>query len=125
MSFQPNILASDMSISPSDGFEQVFTLKKNIKQNLKMLLLTNPGERVMDPNFGVGISRYLFEMMSDGVYSEIDSLIKEKVSIYMSYVNIQRVQFFEDVKRENKINMKILYSVPRISLNDSMTVNVT
>jgi phage baseplate assembly protein W len=125
MSFQPNILASDMSISPSDGFEQVFTLKKNIKQNLKMLLLTNPGERVMDPNFGVGISRYLFEMMSDDVYSEIDSLIKEKVSIYMSYVNIQRVQFFEDVKRENKINMKILYSVPRISLNDSMTVNVT
>jgi len=67
----------------------------------------------------------LFEMMSDSVYSEIDSLIKEKVSIYMPYVNIQRIQFFEDAKRDNKINMKILYSVPRVSLNDSMTVNVT
>ena len=125
MSFQPRILGGDMSRSSSDGFEQIEDLKSNIKQNLKMLLLTNPGERVMDPNFGVGISRYLFEMMSDSVYSEIDSLIKEKVSIYMPYVNIQRVQFFEDMKRDNKINMKILYSVPRVSLNDSMTVNVT
>ena len=125
MSFQPRILGGDMSRSSSDGFEQIEDLKSNIKQNLKMLLLTNPGERVMDPNFGVGISRYLFEMMSDSVYSEIDSLIKEKVSIYMPYVNIQRIQFFEDIKRDNKINMKILYSVPRVSLNDSMTVNVT
>ena len=125
MSFQPKILSGDINQSVSDGFEQIQSLRDNIKQNLKMLLLTNPGERVMDPNFGVGISRYLFEMMSDSVYSEIDSLIKDKASIYMPYVNIQRVQFFEDVKRDNKINMKILYSVPRVSLNDSMTVNVT
>ena len=36
------------------------TLIDTIRQNLKMLLLTNPGERIMMPNFGVGIRTYLF-----------------------------------------------------------------
>ena len=38
-----------------------------IKQNLKMLILTNPGERVMDPEFGVGIKQFYlrtFKVMS-------------------------------------------------------------
>lgn len=125
MSFQPIILGGDMSRSPSDGFEQVKTLKGNIKQNLKMLLLTNPGERVMDPNFGVGISRYLFEMVEDQtVYADIDSKIREQISLYMPYLKIQRVDFLSQNGNNNKINLKIVYSVPKISLNDQLVTEV-
>ena len=39
-----------------------FTLLKSVlqttEQNLKMLILTCPGERIMDINFGVGIRHY-------------------------------------------------------------------
>tara|TARA_R100001509_G_scaffold165461_1_gene147208 strand:- start:570 stop:1067 length:498 start_codon:yes stop_codon:yes gene_type:complete len=35
-----------------------------VDQNIKMVLLTNPGERLSEPNFGVGLSRYLFEFES-------------------------------------------------------------
>ena len=31
------------------------TVKDNVKQNLKMLLFTAPGERVMLPDYGVGL----------------------------------------------------------------------
>ena len=31
-----------------------------VRQNFKNLLLTIPGERMMDPDFGVGIQRFLF-----------------------------------------------------------------
>ena len=34
---------------------------KEIKQNFKNLLLTSPGERMMIPDFGVGLRSYLFE----------------------------------------------------------------
>lgn len=34
---------------------------EQITQKLKMIVLTNPGEKLSDPNFGVGIRRYLFE----------------------------------------------------------------
>lgn len=35
------------------------TLKDNIKQNIRMLMYTSPGERVMVPNYGIGIRNYL------------------------------------------------------------------
>ena len=102
----------------------VTTLKDNIKQNLKMLILTNPGERVMDPNFGVGIRRYLFEVVSDEVYAEIDSKIKQQVSLYLPYLKITRVQFARDPNNENRINLKIVYSVPRLSLFDELNTEI-
>ena len=125
MSFQASVTSGDLEESSESGFKQIDTLRDNIKQNLKMLVLTNPGERVMDPNFGGGVSRYLFEMIEDNsVYADIDSRIREQVSLYLPYVNIQRVEFLSEIRNRNKINLKITYSVPRISLNDQLVTEV-
>ena len=125
MSFQVSVTSGDLEESSESGFKQIDTLRDNIKQNLKMLVLTNPGERVMDPNFGVGVGRYLFEMIEDNsVFSDIDSRIREQVSLYLPYVNIQRVEFLSEIRNRNKINLKITYSVPRISLNDQLVTEV-
>ena len=45
--------------SDEDGFKLTKEIKEQIKQNFKMLLLTIPGERTWDINFGV----YLFKHM--------------------------------------------------------------
>ena len=63
------------------------------KQNLKMLILTIPGERIMDPNFGVGLRRYLFELNDSNTYSAISSKINEQVQRYLSYIQIDDIQF--------------------------------
>ena len=46
-------------------------LKETVKQNFKMLVLTSPGERVMVPDFGVGLRNFLFEAMDDSTYGQI------------------------------------------------------
>jgi len=119
---QPSIIDGDLNVSDNSGFHMISSLKGNIKQNLKMLILTSPGERVMDPNFGVGAKRYLFEMAGEEVYAQIDSKIREQVSLYLPYVSIQRVQFSRDSNNGNRINLSITYSVPRISLTDLLNV---
>ena len=43
-----------MSLHPADGYRLTKTYKEMVKQNIKMLILTCPGERMMDPLFGVG-----------------------------------------------------------------------
>ena len=119
---QPSIIDGDLNVSDNSGFHMISSLKGNIKQNLKMLILTSPGERVMDPNFGVGAKRYLFEMVGEEVYAQIDSKIREQVSLYLPYVSIQRVQFSRDSNNGNRINLSVTYSVPRISLTDLLNV---
>ena len=35
-------------------------LQSVVEQNIKMVLLTNPGEKLFNNDFGVGLRRYLF-----------------------------------------------------------------
>ena len=46
-----------------------------VKQNLLNLLNTEMGERVMQPNLGVRIRRYLFEPYRDGVITGIQDIL--------------------------------------------------
>ena len=53
---------------PFDGpavFNQSFTTKEQVKSNLINLILTSPGERIMNPDFGIGIRDLIFEQVVD------------------------------------------------------------
>ena len=63
------------------------------KQNLKMLILTNPGERMMDTQFGVGLRKYLFEQNEGSTYSEIQTRIRNQVQRYLPFIGIKRIDF--------------------------------
>ena len=65
------------------------TFKQVTKQNLKHLLLTIPGERVMDTNFGAGLIKALFEMNTPELNGSIDSRIRKQVKLYMPYIKIE------------------------------------
>ena len=52
-----------------------------IQQNFKTLLLTSPGERIMNTDFGCGLRRYLFEPKVH-VEPQIRSRIQSQVRKY-------------------------------------------
>ena len=77
-----------------DGYALTKTYLDSTRQNLKNLLLTVPGERMMDPGFGVGMKTFLFEEHSAVTYGLILSKIANQVSIYMPFVEIEKVDFY-------------------------------
>ena len=82
-----------LSKNTEDGFATNKTIRAVAKQNLKMLLLTLPGERMMTPDFGVGIRKYLFENLSQSTYSRIESRIRSQVDKYLPYIGIVSINF--------------------------------
>jgi len=120
MAFQPLVISGDLELGDNNGYELITSLRTNIKQNLKMLILTNPGERVMEPDFGVGLKRYLFEMNDNQVYSAIENKIREQVKRYLPYLSINRVRFESFEENANAIKLMLEYNIPRISLNDAL-----
>ena len=69
------------------------TFDELAKQNLKMLVLTNPGERIMNPRFGVGIRKFLFEFNGTETYNQISSTIQQQTSIYLPYIRIDNINY--------------------------------
>ena len=49
-----------------------------VKQKLKNILLTSPGELLMNPVFGVGIRRYLFEFEKILTFSDNEELVVDE-----------------------------------------------
>ncbi len=90
-------------------FNSSYTTKDQVKSNLINLLLTSPGERLMNPEFGVGIRQYLFEQVIDKEF--LKNKITDGAQIYIPQIEIDDVF----IKRENLTTTPELHTV-RISL---------
>ena len=83
-----------LQVSPKDGpYLLNRTYQESVQQNLKMLLFTVPGERVMDILFGVGIRNYLFEMNTDVTFNILTDAIHDQVQKYMPFIEIEDIVY--------------------------------
>jgi phage baseplate assembly protein W len=111
-------------LSEVDGFAMLKTIKATAKQNFKMLLLTNPGERVMDPLYGVGLKKYLFNNFTQITFSEIESKIRDQVEIYMPALQIAEIEFTGSNFDSNALDIKISYYLPAIADTDLLEFTI-
>lgn len=95
------------------------TLESTVKQNLKMLILTEPGERVMNGNFGVGLKRLLFEPVHPTTYENIKERIKSQTSLYLPFINIKDVLFGSSGPQ---VKVSIIYSLGEYEREDVLTI---
>ncbi len=102
---------------PNDGFAMLKSIQSVAKQNLKMLLYTEPGERVTDSNFGVGIKRFLFEQNVGSTHDEIKQKINNQVRTYLPYITIKQINIYKTFAGEitdeetNYLKIDLLFSV--------------
>jgi phage baseplate assembly protein W len=116
-----------LTYNSEDGFYHSFDdLVPAMHQNLKNLILTSPGERIMDSNFGVGLYNMLFEQDSIDLDEKIRSRIVSQVSLYIPVLEITSVDFYRnhDVI-SNYINVNIIYSLPMADTALTLELNIS
>tara|TARA_R110002051_G_scaffold310190_2_gene383164 strand:+ start:295 stop:738 length:444 start_codon:yes stop_codon:yes gene_type:complete len=67
-----------------------------IKGQLTQLLLTNPGERVMLPDYGVGLRQYLFEPLTSDISESAADEIMVAIKKYAKNIKVLSIRFFQD-----------------------------
>lgn len=65
-----------------------------IKNSVKQLFLTERGERVMLPNFGCSLKKYLFQPLDEVVFENIREEIKFTFNNYISGADIVKLAVF-------------------------------
>ena len=117
-------VALPLRIDPVDG---AYGLNKEIEsfanQNIKTVVLTSPGERVMEPEFGVGLRRLLFEQNTSGLVDAIRGRIEAQVKRYVPYVTLKEVKVespsYPTGELDSRaITVSIRYFIPAISRTD-------
>ena len=59
-----------------------------LKSNVRVLLLTNWGERVMHNDFGCNLREFLFEQKTKALRSRIGDRIQSQISKWMPFLNL-------------------------------------
>ena len=115
--------------SDSNGiFATNYTTLTQAKDNLKNLILTKKGERLMQPEFGCDIWKVLFEPIVEGsIERTIEISIIDAVETWLPYLNIDEIIFDYDENDidANRIALDIKFSLKSNSnLGESVTINV-
>ena len=67
--------------------------------NAKNLLLTEPGERVMLPEFGCGLKKTIFENLTPQTIATLEMRIKNSFQTFLPYIFIRKLQLTPDEDR--------------------------
>ena len=101
------------------------------QHNLKNLLLTYPGERVGQPEFGSRLRELCFEQIDDTLPERIEEEVRKAVSVWLPYINIIEVATLTEEGDKNKIFVRMKYSttlnsqtVQQIELDTSYTATI-
>ena len=117
-----------------DKFNDFAMTKNSLEQsqhNLKNLLLTYPGERVGQPEFGSRLRELCFEQIDDTLPERIEEEVRKAVSVWLPYINIIEVATLTEEGDKNKIFVRMKYSttlnsqtVQQIELDTSYTATI-
>jgi len=92
-----------------------------IRQNFKNLILTIPGERMMDTSFGVGIQRFLFENAVSSA-PEIKEATARQLNKYMPFIKLNNI-LVEPGEDSNSLTVRMFYTVPSLAIDEFINLS--
>lgn len=106
----------------SNGFETIDEekLKELVFFNLKNIILTNPGERIFNPIFGVGIKRYLFEQENMRL-DEIEYRIRNQIRLFAGFVNVKDLQLN---MQNNTLQIILKFEIKKPRISDVLILDI-
>ena len=120
LDLQKNI-AIGVSLPFNKPFTSTYTTKDQIKSNLVNLLLTDIGERVMNPNFGCNLKRYLFENINDVNAEKVKNAVLSSVGYYIPEITVTSIAVTPNTDY-NSIDISVNYILNISQTPDEITV---
>ena len=121
----------DYPFHKSNGVEGWFksteTTIEAVKNNIKLLLLTTRGERLMQPTLGLNLRRFLFEQFTDESRITIENEIVDTFRTFLPFVEIKDLVIGmeeTDAIGKNKLKISVLFNIVK-DPNTLESVDVT
>ena len=103
-----------LPLQKSDGrdgyFESTILTYDAVKFNIVNLIKTRKGERVLQPNLGIGLDKYLFENITPELKLLIEDEIRTAFNTWMPFVSITKLDITttdDNITDKNKLLLHI------------------
>ena len=92
-------------------FATTKTTMDAIKNDIRLLLMTQRGERLFQPFLGMDIRRFLFEQITDNTAIEIENDIVDTIETWLPFVQLQNIEVDLNDQNKNQIKINITFNI--------------
>src|SRR5688572_3368983 len=85
--------------------------EEDIAQAIRIILGTNPGERVMRPDFGTGLRSFVFEPVNATTMTRIETRVREALVDWEPRIEVEMVRVTTDPATRNCMLIDVRYRV--------------
>lgn len=103
--------AMPVELDPRTGLVAIAEYEDDIRQSIRIILETAPGERVMRPNFGCGIHDLVFATIDSATLQRVRSVVEESLRRYEARVDVLGVTVDEDATEQGVLLVEVEYRV--------------
>lgn len=89
----------------------------DIRQAIRIILATNPGERVMRPDFGAGLQAFVFEPVSVATMHRLETRVREALIDFEPRIDVMEVRVTAESPARGVLLIDIRY---RVRANNSL-----
>ena len=115
MPTDPSFLGTGWSFPPAftwGGAEvELVSGSEDIQQSLQILLSTQLGERVMQPEFGCDLQRVMFEEIDQGLLNTLNSLISDAILYHEPRITLDRLDVSESAAEPGLLLISLDYTI--------------
>ena len=110
----------NLPFKKSEGSEGYFlsttTTIEAVKNNVRLLLSTDKGERIFQPNLGIGLRRFLFEPITGETTTNIQNEIVETFNFWLPFITIKDIKVettSADGTNPNQISINVIFNLDK------------
>lgn len=96
------------SFTPQDGVAMVAGAE-DVRQSLRILFSTLPGERVLRENYGCDLNQFMFANINAGLLAAIKSQIADSVLAHEHRAQVEGVQIAQHPDAPNRLRVQVDY----------------
>lgn len=95
----------------ADGTLGRVAYEEDVRQAIRIILMTNPGERVMRPDFGAGLNAFVFEPLSTTTLVLVENRVREALIDWEPRIDVLSVEVTYSQADPGKLLIEINYRV--------------
>jgi hypothetical protein len=95
----------------NEGSIELTEYEADVQQAILIILGTNPGERVMRPDFGAGLNAFVFEPVNTATMNAIATQVRESLIDWEPRITVLQVNVSPDPTQLNLLNVSINYQI--------------
>jgi phage baseplate assembly protein W len=101
------------------------SLEDSVRQMIRVILLTRPGEQLMRPQFGAGLARFVDQPNTTDTRRRLREVILESLERWEQRIFVEEVAVEEIVDQATSVRVDIAFQLRRTGLRSQVGLTMT